>query len=233
VPFKGAAPVIKHMDWSSANGKILFSSGVLETIKPDGSDFKMIVRKEGGYCLHATWSTDGKQILYAFMPPSLMDEDIAEMVAKGLKPGLYVANADGSSDRLLIENGVNGTWSPDGKQIVYQTITRKTTPDERKTELYRNIFYTSDIYIINIDGTGKRLLVEGNAAATPAWSPDGKWILYHTYSGWFVISPDGSVKKKAKPPINDPPRWSLDGKKILGDYGYIADFVILENYDVK
>ncbi|GEM_PF-5602733 len=210
VPFKGAAPGIKYMDWSGANEKILLSSGVLETINPDGSDFKMIVHKEGGYCSHATWSPDGKQILYSFLPHSLMDERIAQMVAKGLRPGLYIVNANGSSDKFLIE-GENGSWSPDGKQIVYQELRKYM------------------IYIINADGTGKRLLLEGGA--NPAWSPDGKWILYYYYGrpgGWYIISPDGNERKKLKPPINSPPRWSSDGKKILGDRGFIAEVRVKE-----
>ncbi len=198
VPFKGAAAPIQYMDWSGERDEILLSTGLLVAIRSDGSNLRVVVRKEGGYCLHATWSPDGKKILYAFLPPSLMDEDINKMIELGLKPGLYIVNADGSSDKFLIE-GENGSWSPDGKQVVYQELGKLM------------------IYIINIDGTGKRLLLE--RGANPIWSPDGKWIL----CGGRLITLDGKVIVNIKVPGSFS-RWSPDMKYLLSREGILQEF---------
>ncbi len=192
IPYKGSAGYANYMDWSPKTNKILLSTGAIYILSPDGSDFKEIVRKEGGLCWHGTWSPDSKQILYAYLPrdPQYMDnEDVTKMVTRGEKPGLYIVNTDDSSDKLLID-GENGTWSPDGKQIVYQEIRKHI------------------IYVINIDGTDKRLLVEGGQ--NPWWSPDGKWVIY----GTIAISPDGK-KRRQIPIVKDvkPPYQIIHGTK--------------------
>lgn len=200
VPYEGSAPYIEHMDWSKERDELLLSSGTIRSIKPDGSNFRVVIRKakEGEYCGYGRWSPDGKEILYAFLPISLSKEYITKMVAQGLKPGLYIVNADGTSDRFLID-GENGSWSPDGKQVVYQEL-RKLM-----------------IYIINTDGTGERLLLE--RGANPIWSPDDKWIL----CGGRLITLDSKVIVNIKVPGSFS-RWSPDMKYLLSREGILQEF---------
>jgi hypothetical protein len=68
--------------------------------------------------------------------------------------------------------GINPSWSPDGSTIAY--------------------IQADGIYLMNADGTQKRQLINrelgdprpgqyigSDLNATPRWSPDGQWIVYH------------------------------------------------------
>jgi TolB protein len=78
------------------------------------------------------------------------------------RSALYMADADGKNVRLLIATDgepENGSWSRDGKQIVYL---------ERVGQEF-------DVFVINADGTGRKNLTntpteEGHAH----WGPDGR-----------------------------------------------------------
>jgi molecular chaperone DnaK len=61
-------------------------------------------------------------------------------------------------------SAVDPTWSPDGKLIAY---TRTTEPAK------------SDIWVMNMDGTGQRALTSGaDRDMDPTWSPNGSWIAF-------------------------------------------------------
>ncbi len=111
-------------------------------------------------------------------------------------------------------------FSPDGRQIAY--VSSKNG--------------SSDIWVMNADGTNAHAITDQHpeAEADPQWSPDGKWIAYVTHhcgtGCWtdiFMTKPDGSI-----PPINlsyglggPNPKWTRDGKAIVfvryyGDNGH-------------
>lgn len=81
---------------------------------------------------------------------------------------MFIANADGSDERLLLHDSVNiedPAWSPDGRQVAYVRM------DGAKNTLH----------VMNIDGTGDRRMSPPNHSPIhPAWMPDGKSILYCT-----------------------------------------------------
>lgn len=58
-------------------------------------------------------------------------------------------------------------WSPDGQRIAY--VHQDFVPP------YANW----GIYVRNVDGSNKRLLVPGIYVEDPEWSPDGEWILFN------------------------------------------------------
>jgi Tol biopolymer transport system component len=66
-------------------------------------------------------------------------------------------DVDGSGQRFLTyeHNEVSPAWSPDGRQIVYQS--------------------GGQIYAIGVDGADQRSLGNGTS---PAWSPDGRHIAF-------------------------------------------------------
>ena len=72
-------------------------------------------------------------------------------------------------------------WSPVDEQIVYQSP----------------VSGSWDVYLINLDGSGKRQLTPSAASeGLPAWSPDGQWISYLSNEGgnWglWLMRADGS-----------------------------------------
>lgn len=96
----------------------------------------------------------------------------AKKIAYRNLQGIVVMDGDGNNARLILSDPGGGgvpLFSPDGKKLIYH----KSKDDGHKiTE--------SDIYIINIDGSGeKRLTNSGEKLATePSWLADGKRIVF-------------------------------------------------------
>jgi Tol biopolymer transport system component len=106
---------------------------------------------------------------------------------------IYVMDANGGpAERLTFESGTrdptlsmlsesrNPAWSPDGTRIAYES-TRSGN---------------SEIWVMNVDGTGEPVSVSNDPAwdSEPAWSPDGTQITFtrgHGDSGdiWAVDAP--------------------------------------------
>ena len=79
---------------------------------------------------------------------------------------LFTMNEDGSDVIQLTNNAFTDTfpsWSPDGKQLVFQSS---------RTGV-------QGLYLINADGTNERpLLVDSNANQDPVFAPDGRGIYF-------------------------------------------------------
>lgn len=125
---------------------------------------------------------------------------------------IYVMNADATGLVQVTTNPAadfDPTWSPDGRRIAY----RHQTGDDRTTE----------IYVINADGSGERNLTrnEGVADWGPAWSPDGSWIAFNSDRDvpgrlrGYVMDPDGEAASWIGGDIwVEYPAWSPDGARI-------------------
>ena len=83
---------------------------------------------------------------------------------------IYATNEDWSDRALLVDpnpgRAADARWSPDGTQIVF------ALGDDT----------SSDVYVMNTDGTGRRRLTRLPHGAgfpdSPIWSPDGRRIAY-------------------------------------------------------
>jgi Tol biopolymer transport system component len=109
-------------------------------------------------------------------------------------------------------------WSPDGAQLVYYETAKDA--DGRPTG-------SSELFIVNADGTGRHALKTPDlAAGDPHWSPDGRWIVFSTHPvhEWndagvteppdiYVVHPDGSgLQALTNDGGSAAPSWTLDGR---------------------
>jgi Tol biopolymer transport system component len=153
---------------------------------------------------------------------------------------IYLMDGDGSNLRRLTENSYSDGFpslSPDGTRIVF---------DSNRLRAEGEPFNTSDLFVMNADGTGQTSLVRGSSAT---WSPDGKKIAFHssasgkgrpinflpgaatTDSDIFVMNVDDFLKNRARPKIitnnpaaiDDDPDWSPKGQMIVFTSHAITD----------
>jgi TolB protein len=144
---------------------------------------------------------------------------------------IYLMNGDGTNLRRLTENMVGDALpalSPDGKKIVF---------DSNRLRLPTEPGNTSDLFLMNTDGTEQTYLIRGSSAT---WSPDSKYLVYHASasgtglptttdpgaatsdSDIFVANVDDLLARVAGPQnitnssdvIDNDPNWSPDGTKI-------------------
>ena len=144
----------------------------------------------------------------------------------------YRRRAGRHDPRRLTHNNVfdaGGPLSPDGKKIVFDSNRLR---DEEEEPLN-----TSDLFVMNTDGTEQRHLARG---ASPTWSPDSKRIAFHASasgtglpilntpgaatsdSDIFVANVDDSLTGVEAPRnvtnsvdfVDDDPDWSPDGQTL-------------------
>jgi len=149
-----------------------------------------------GFNTSACFSPDGAKIAFAS--------------SRDGNSEIYVSNPDGSSMRRLTAWGsidTAPTWAPNGRLIAF-TSDRGGLPQ---------------IYIMDSEGADARRLTPqaGDYADSPAWSPDGEYILYVARQGnEFNIMKVGLTKQTimnltAGNGMNENPSWSSDGRHIV------------------
>lgn len=103
----------------------------------------------GGDALAPAWSPDGRRLAYV---------NIAYTNGLTGDNSVYVMTRDGSRRRLVSEEpGVanDPAWSPDGKRIAFAN----------------DINESSELYVVDLDGTHRRRLTTNNVADTePTWA---------------------------------------------------------------
>ena len=104
------------------------------------------------------------------------------------KHDLYVMDADGKNERVLVDNTKSGmksgcfppNWSPDSKKLVFAAWGRMGLPDPSANCDEAGGGALTDIYVINVDGSNLKQLTTPNNRPifnfvsfpnNPAWSP--------------------------------------------------------------
>ena len=180
-------------------------SSEIVTSALDGSDLRMLTDNKD-VDAYPVWSPDGTQIVFY----------------SDRGRGLYLMNSDGSNVRELSPESRAtrdpAVWAPDGSRIAFVGLrVDRVGSGESSRDIWRNI-----IYAIRPDGSGLTEL--GDAASTPAWSPDSARIAFiEEGSGTrrlYTMNPDGGDQRELGSVERDGAwygqlSWSPDGLSIL------------------
>ena len=179
-----AAPLIAFTSFE-ANEPFVF------VVKPDGTG-----RTKLAPGTQPKWSPDGHKILFS-RPGSF-------------GPDLYVMNADGSGQALVIKDRdqiVAYHWSPDGRRISFLVEHCRGT-DCKGFQL--------DLWVMEANGDHPVMLI-ASVNSDASWSPDGHKLAFtDDNSELHTIDADGSggavkVTDQLFQFFEEPPAWSPDG----------------------
>jgi Tol biopolymer transport system component len=177
-----------------------FSGGGISTMKVDGSDLRQLTHGNRLPDFAPAWSPDGTTIAF------VQDPQV---------PSLWLMDADGTNQHRLrtpsryayCEGSSEPDWSPDGHWIAFTRICGAYDPSLRTW---------SNIFVVRPDGTGLRPLTDAGLRRkfsndSPAWSPDGKRIVFvsdrgakASLSDIYVMNADGTRQKR----LTRLPGWS-------------------------
>ena len=183
--------------WSPDKKTIAFgNANKLWLMDTDGNNLR-VLREDFSFDLRTAWSPDGSKIAY------------------GVVFAIIIIDVHTKEERLLKlpQNMVRikeVAWSPDGRQLAFAADADLPT---------RDIYVVNTDYVLNEEGIGLRQLTHHPGEdRTPAWSPDGKQIAFHSTrnetGGIFLMDADGNNITELTDDGETAPSWSPDGKQI-------------------
>jgi hypothetical protein len=163
------SPDGKRIIFKSRKGEVAPTSdcGVafdIYSMNADGSNQVNLTRSPGVYDEWASLSPDGTRLLFSRWEGSCW-------IFANYK--ITVANADGTGGVRAWQGqpgfaDENASWSPDGSQIVIATYDGSSPQFSERFQLF----------LVNADGTNARKVGRAAGPLYPAWSPDGKKLVY-------------------------------------------------------
>ncbi len=168
----------------------------VKQLTPGGRDIKLT--SDGYQNLQPAWSPDGQRIAYFSQN----------------RGGIWVVPAFGGNPKQLAEFGGRPAWSRDGSAIVFQSGAPREVGSTRAMA-------PSTLWTISPDGGRPRQITQPGAPrgghSAPAWSPDGKHIVFQTgeygaTSIWQISVAGGELRKIAD--VGSDPIYAPNGSEI-------------------
>ena len=218
--------------WSPDGTKIAFVEGFtglnrLMMMNGDGTD-RAVITPTPSYQFGPTWSPAGTQIAFVRQVPG-------EVMS--IEFDILVINVDGTGETNITSSDydeLEPAWSPDGAKIAFAGVRPEWSQDPETGE---PVLYAQwEIVTVNPDGTGEQILSGGDAGTprallleedrSPAWSPDGRMLVFMSQSvdpccpPWQIwkVNRDGTgaAVLSDNPEVNDLwPAFSPDGTLIV------------------
>ncbi|HEY8549549.1 MAG TPA: protein kinase [Vicinamibacterales bacterium] len=160
------------------------------------------------------WSPDGKRLAYS----TSLVTDFVYAYAGG--SNVWVVDLEGGGTRRLTTmDAVQPAWSPGGHRIAFWGVDPQT----------RN----RDLWTVSVDGTDPvRVTNDPAVDATPAWSPDGRFLYFSSTRGGTLNLWRVAVDERTGRPLGEPepvtvaaqnavrPSLSRDGRRLA--YGTLT-----------
>jgi dipeptidyl aminopeptidase/acylaminoacyl peptidase len=161
--------------------------------------------------------------------------DVSGWITYGDKRGIWARDLASPADpadrvRLSSTPGTPIEWSPDGSKLL---VVRDVTPSDP------SVVFSSDLFVVDSDGTETRLTDANGSINGSSFSPDGDAVVYAAGKGIYVVDAEGGSPQFLRAPgrrrvPGEPgrfktelqePKWSPDGSQIayfdgMGDWGH-------------
>jgi TolB protein len=212
------------------------STAAIFSATASGSDVRQLTHpNHGEQDGFPDWSPDGSKILFAHIDVNGTSD-------------VWVMNADGTGQTQLTSctgvcNGAQwGRWSPDGSKIVYSVADNPIRPDGNASAEALWIMHADGSHPVQFTHPPLPTSIADNA---PAWSPDGKQILFarnhlvgqsYDDQALFLMNLDGTGLKQLTAWGHlqaGNPQWSPDGTRILfQSFGSFPDGTFPQLYTI-
>jgi TolB protein len=207
--------------WSPDSRRLAFvasveGSGTINTVRPDGNDRKLILRRAalGG---DLTWSPDGDSFAFSTYREEPNVASIDTVRVDGTRPELI------ASFVVPFVAPIGPSWSPDSKHLAYGGSVGTgppRVPPNAGPDAVAIIPGTFKIFVSSVKGRhrARRLTRAAGGEWDPRWMPRGQRILFTREHGrrtdLMIASPGESPSLVAAGFIDFEADWSPDGRQI-------------------
>lgn len=226
-----------------ASTKIAFVEGTqLKIVDSDGANERTIPTV--GAALSPAWHPSGRWIVYVdaddhgtriaqvdlrtsrpiLLSASSRGLNITPVYTKDGKSIVWASGGDSPAELFLASaNGDDSTAKPFVGRTGFETTSPSFSPDGKQIAFVSPRPLTPQVYTMNVDGTGLRLLtpvVAGKRSyrTSADWSPTGEEIAFQQQSGdfqvWTIGVKDRVMKQLTNEGENEDPSWAPDGRHL-------------------
>jgi TolB protein len=214
---RGPAGAIRGAAWSPDGSRVVFHKRVTTTPVAIRAAFS----RNRNYELNLTgilpvFSPSGKELVTNSRPS-----------ANAIGAGLSVTNVESGQSKIVYEdkkrNVLVGGWSPDGRRIVFGIGAFPAFFDGFRSLFLKHgdrVEAGAQVAIVNSDGTGfTELTAEAGNNAFPSFAPDGKRIVFRTFTeggyGLRILNLETKAITKLTSEYDNFPLWSPRGDLIM------------------